>query len=68
MGYPCFIKPANLGSSVGITKATNRSEPQAGLELCQPRNRLLVEQGLRCELECAVLGGQQLKASVGEVS
>ena len=31
LGYPCFIKPANLGSSVGITKATNRSELQAGL-------------------------------------
>ena len=71
LGYPCFIKPANLGSSVGITKATNRSELQAGLELAASHdNRLLVEQGLQVrELECAVLGGQQLKASVlGEVS
>ena len=71
LGYPCFIKPANLGSSVGITKATNRSELQAGLELAASHDsRLLVEQGLNVrELECAVLGGQQLKASVlGEVS
>ena len=71
LGYPCFIKPANLGSSVGITKATNRSELQAGLELAVSHdNRLLVEQGLNVrELECAVLGDQQLKASVlGEVS
>ena len=71
LGYPCFIKPANLGSSVGITKATNRSELQAGLELAASHdNRLLVEQGLQVrELECAVLGGHQLKASVlGEVS
>ena len=71
LGYPCFIKPANLGSSVGITKATNRSELQAGLELAVSHdNRLLVEKGLNVrELECAVLGDQQLKASVlGEVS
>ncbi|MEK9630348.1 MAG: D-alanine--D-alanine ligase family protein [Synechococcus sp.] len=71
LGYPCFIKPANLGSSVGISKATNRSELQAGLELAASHDsRLLVEQGLNVrELECAVLGGQQLKASVlGEVS
>ena len=71
LGYPCFIKPANLGSSVGITKATNRNELLAGLELAASHDsRLLVEQGLNVrELECAVLGGQQLKASVlGEVS
>ncbi|MEL0265716.1 MAG: D-alanine--D-alanine ligase family protein, partial [Synechococcus sp.] len=71
LGYPCFIKPANLGSSVGITKATNRNELQAGLELAASHDsRLLVEQGLNVrELERAVLGGQQLKASVlGEVS
>ena len=71
LGYPCFIKPANLGSSVGISKATNRSELQAGLDLAASHDsRLLVEKGLQVrELECAVLGGQHLKASVlGEVS
>ena len=71
LGYPCFIKPANLGSSVGISKATNRDELKAGLELAASHDsRLLVESGLKVrELECAVLGGQQLKASVlGEVS
>ena len=71
LGYPCFIKPANLGSSVGISKASNRSELQAGLDLAASHDsRLLVEKGLQVrELECAVLGGQHLKASVlGEVS
>ena len=71
LGYPCFVKPANLGSSVGISKATNRHELKAGLEQAASHdNRLLVESGLKVrELECAVLGGQQLKASVlGEVS
>ena len=71
LGYPCFIKPANLGSSVGISKATNRSELQAGLDLAASHDsRLLVEKGLQVrELECAVLGGQHLIASVlGEVS
>tara|TARA_B100002052_G_scaffold14507_2_gene11646 strand:- start:90 stop:1145 length:1056 start_codon:yes stop_codon:yes gene_type:complete len=70
LGYPCFIKPANLGSSVGITKATNRSELKAGLELAVSHDqRLLVEQGLQVrELECAVLGRDKLQASVlGEV-
>lgn len=70
LGYPCFIKPANLGSSVGITKATNRSELKSGLELAASHDqRLLVEKGLEVrELECAVLGREQLQASVlGEV-
>ena len=71
LGYPCFIKPANLGSSVGISKASNRAELEAGLQLAASHDsRMLVEQGLKVrELECAVLGDQQLKASVlGEVS
>ena len=71
LGYPCFIKPANLGSSVGISKATNRPELKAGLDLAASHDsRMLVEKGLNVrELECAVLGDQALKASVlGEVS
>ena len=71
LGYPCFIKPANLGSSVGISKATSRTELKAGLDLAASHDsRLLVEKGLQVrELECAVLGSQDLKASVlGEVS
>ncbi|MEB3176238.1 MAG: D-alanine--D-alanine ligase, partial [Synechococcus sp.] len=62
LGYPCFIKPANLGSSVGISKANNRDELRAGLQLAASHdNRLLVEQGLAVrELECAVLGREHV--------
>jgi D-alanine-D-alanine ligase len=70
LGYPCFIKPANLGSSVGISKATNRGELLAGLELAASHDpRLVVEQGVNArELECAVLGGRRMQASVlGEI-
>ena len=70
LGYPCFIKPANLGSSVGISKASNRAELLQGLALAAQHDpRMVVEQGIRArELECAVLGGQQMRASVlGEI-
>jgi D-alanine-D-alanine ligase len=70
LGYPCFVKPANLGSSVGISKAGNRAELLAGLRLAAGLDpRLVVEQGVRArELECGVLGGRQLEASVlGEI-
>ena len=70
LGFPCFIKPANLGSSVGISKATNRNELLAGLELAAHHDpRLVVEQGVDArELECAVLGGRSMQASVlGEI-
>lgn len=70
LGYPCFIKPANLGSSVGISKATNRGELLTGLELAASHDpRLVVEQGVNArELECAVLGGRSMQASVlGEI-
>ena len=70
LGYPCFIKPANLGSSVGISKARTREELLQGLRLAATLDpRLVVEQGVQArELECAVLGGTILRASVvGEV-
>ena len=70
LGYPCFIKPANLGSSVGISKARTREELLQGLRLAATLDpRLVVEQGVQArEMECAVLGGTILRASVvGEV-
>ena len=70
LGYPCFVKPANLGSSVGISKVRNRDELLQGLSLAASLDpRLVVEQGVQArELECAVLGGTTLRASVvGEV-
>ena len=70
LGYPCFVKPANLGSSVGISKARNRDQLVAGLTLAaELDSRLVIEQGVEArELECAVLGGAELRAStVGEI-
>ena len=70
LGYPCFVKPANLGSSVGISKARDRDQLLEGLEqAAQLDPRIVVEQGVNArELECAVLGKRQLKASVvGEI-
>ncbi len=70
LGYPCFVKPANLGSSVGISKARDREQLVAGLEqAAKLDSRIVVEQGVQArELECAVLGKHHLKASiVGEI-
>ena len=68
--YPMFVKPANLGSSVGVTKCHNRAELLAGLEeAAQYDRRLVVEQGATIrELEVAVLGNDDPIASVvGEI-
>ena len=70
LNYPCFVKPANLGSSVGISKVRSRTELEAGLNQAAALDpRLVVEQGVNArEVECAVLGGRTLEASVvGEV-
>jgi D-alanine-D-alanine ligase len=71
LGYPCFIKPANLGSSVGITKATGRDELEAALDSAASYDRrIIVEAGVTArEIECAVLGNDTPKASVlGEIT
>jgi len=68
--YPLFVKPANLGSSVGITKAHNREELIEGLRLAARYDRrLVVEQGLNArEIEVSVLGNEAPEASVpGEI-
>lgn len=70
LGYPCFVKPANLGSSVGISKASDRAGLLAGLRQAADLDpRLVVEQGVQArELECAVRGTRRLQASVlGEI-
>ena len=58
LGMPCFIKPANLGSSVGITKAHDEREFEAGIrEAFRYDRKILVEEYVRGrEIECAVLG------------
>lgn len=71
LGYPCFVKPANLGSSVGVTKARSRSELEAALDQAANLDRrMIVEAGVVArEVECAVLGNEMPKASVvGEIS
>ena len=69
--YPLFTKPANLGSSVGVTKCHNRSDLQEGLmEAAQFDRRVLVERGVTNarEIEVSVLGNEEPVASVcGEV-
>ena len=70
VGYPCFTKPANLGSSVGVSKATNRQELERGLRLAAEYDaKLIVEMGIDArELEVAVLGNDDPIASVvGEI-
>ena len=69
-GYPCFIKPSNAGSSIGITKAHNEEELIEGLNLAAKHDRkILVEEAIvGREVECAVLGNLDVKASsVGEI-
>ena len=70
LGYPCFVKPANSGSSVGITKAHNESELKLGLiEALKHDRKVLVEVGLNArEIEVAVLGNDDPKSSIaGEI-
>ncbi len=70
LGYPCFIKPANLGSSVGITKAYNNSQILEGLRnAAKLDNRIVIEKSIQArELECAVLGKKEISTScIGEV-
>ena len=70
LGYPCFTKPANLGSSVGVRKAKDRAGLHVGLaEAARFDAKLIVERGVDArELECAVLGNDDPVAScVGEI-
>jgi D-alanine-D-alanine ligase len=60
LGFPVFVKPANLGSSVGISKARNCEELKAALELARAYDRkVIIERGITGrEFECAVLGNE----------
>lgn len=71
LGYPCFVKPANLGSSVGIAKVRSRKELEEALDNAASYDRrIVVEAGVNArEVECAVLGNDNPKASViGEIT
>jgi D-alanine-D-alanine ligase len=68
--YPMFVKPVNLGSSVGIHKAKNQDQLRAGLaDAASYDRKLIVEQGLEArEIEVSVLGNDEPIASVpGEI-
>jgi D-alanine-D-alanine ligase len=73
--YPVFVKPANLGSSVGISKAHDRGELGPAMdEAAKYDRKIIVEEGVggkkekAREIECSVLGNDQPKASVpGEI-
>ncbi|TCJ19698.1 D-alanine--D-alanine ligase [Rubrobacter taiwanensis] len=70
LGYPCFVKPSNLGSSVGISKARDAGELRAGLEeAAELDRRIIVEQGLDArEIEVSVLGNEWPEVSLpGEI-
>ena len=70
LGLPLFTKPANGGSSVGISKVHNAAELPAALELAFAHDlKVVVEKGLEVrEVECAVLGNESPEASIpGEI-
>jgi len=71
LGYPCFVKPANLGSSVGIGKAENSEELGSAIdEAAHHDRRIIVEEGIDArEIEVSVLGNEDPEVSVpGEIA
>lgn len=66
IGYPCFVKPANLGSSVGISKATDKASLVKAIDLAAKFDRkLIVEEAVDGrEIECAVIGNDEPRASL----
>jgi D-alanine-D-alanine ligase len=71
LGFPVFVKPANLGSSVGISKAKHATELRAAIALAAEFDRKIVVEAAvpqAREIECAVLGNDEPEASVpGEI-
>ena len=70
LGLPMFIKPANMGSSVGVSRATDEDEVRAAIELAATYDRevILEEEVVGREIEIAVLGNEDPEASVaGEI-
>ncbi len=71
LGYPCFIKPSSAGSSMGVTKATNRTELADGIKLAlQHDYKVLIEEAIDArEVECGVMGNLQPETAdvLGEI-
>jgi D-alanine-D-alanine ligase len=66
LGFPCFVKPANLGSSVGVSRATDEETLVKAVNLAARYDRkIIVEEGLDArEIECAVMGNDDPRASL----
>lgn len=70
LAFPVFVKPANMGSSVGISKAENEDQLRDAIQLAlKYDSRILIEQGVHArEIEVGILGNQDVKTSLpGEV-
>jgi D-alanine-D-alanine ligase len=66
LGLPCFVKPANLGSSVGISRAHDKASLEQAVELAARYDRkIVVEEAVDArEIECAVIGNDEPRASL----
>ncbi|WP_026689647.1 D-alanine--D-alanine ligase [Alteribacter aurantiacus] len=70
LGLPVFIKPANQGSSVGVSRAYNKEEYQRGIHTAfRFDNKLIIESAIKGrEIECAILGNENpLASGIGEI-
>ena len=66
LGLPCFVKPANLGSSVGVSRATDKQSLTKAIDLAAEYDRKIIveEEVVAREIECAVLGNDEPQASL----
>src|SRR5689334_8665273 len=66
IGYPCFVKPANLGSSVGVSKATDKKSFAKAVDLAARYDRKIIVEELvdGREIECAVIGKEEPRPSL----
>jgi len=66
IGFPCFVKPANLGSSVGVSKATDKTSLAKAIDLAARYDRKIMAEELveGREIECGVIGNDEPRASL----
>ena len=66
IGFPCFVKPANLGSSVGVSRANDKPSLRRAIDLAAAYDRkIIVEEEVDArEIECAILGNDEPRASL----
>lgn len=66
IGLPCFVKPANLGSSVGVSRAADKQSLTRAIDLAAEYDRKIIveEEIVAREIECAIMGNDEPKASL----